>query len=235
MFLVRSSKNEKLGPVSATYAPIAQTCPTTCPFRGAGCYAEMGNVGTQMRRIERTVTLGMNGDTVAILEGDEIADQASHVPPGRALRLHVSGDAITDFRAQQMARGASAWRGPVWSYTHAWREVKRESWGTVSVLASCETPGEAEEALEDGWAAAIVVDTHPSDGKAWYRSSDTGRDEPLRIIPCPAQTRDDITCADCRLCWDDKRLRETHSVIAFAAHGSGRKRALKVLAREAGG
>jgi hypothetical protein len=39
MFLVLDSANAKIGLASATYAPIAQTCPSSCPLRDSGCYA----------------------------------------------------------------------------------------------------------------------------------------------------------------------------------------------------
>lgn len=221
LFGIMHSKNAKVGDVAATYAPIRQTCPASCPLRGSGCYAESGNVGFQVRRLEKT-TSGLNGDTVAVLEGDEIAHMAAHAPRGHAMRIHVSGDATSDFRASQLARGAAAWKGPIWSYTHAWREVKRESWGRVSVLASCERPEQVLEAHKRGYGAALVVGHHPKDGRAFRTPSG------VKVIPCPSQTRD-VKCTDCRLCWDDKRLLEQGACISFAAHGSTKKRTLTVI------
>ncbi len=221
MFAVLHSNNSKVGDVAATYAPIAQTCPSTCPLKGNGCYAQSGNVGFQVNRLERE-TDGLNGDTVAVLEGDEIADLARHAPTNHALRIHVSGDAVTDFRASQLARGANRWLGPVWSYTHAWRDVSRTSWGRVSVLASCETTEAVKDALDKGYAAALVVAEHPADGRAFRTENG------VKVIPCPSQTRD-IKCTDCRLCWDDSNLIRQGACISFSAHGAGRKRTLTVI------
>lgn len=162
---------------------------------------------------------------MAVLEGDDIADSAAHAPPGHALRIHVSGDATTTFRAQQMARGAARWRGPVWSYTHAWRDVERKAWGRVSVLASCETLADVRSAHHKGFAAALVVERHPDDGKAFTAFG-------VKHIPCPSQTRD-IKCTDCRLCWNDAMLLRQNACITFAAHGAGTKRTLTVLKNEA--
>ena len=47
----------------------------------------------------------------------------------------------------------------------------------------------------------------------------------VRWIPCPAQTRDDVTCDSCRLCWDDAKLRAINAGVAFEAHGSAKRRA----------
>jgi hypothetical protein len=222
MYAVLHSHNSKVGDVAATYAPISMTCPTSCPLRDNGCYAQSGNVGFKVRRTEE-YSAGLNGDTVATLEGDEIADMARHAPKGHALRIHVSGDATTDYRARQMARGASVWNGPVWSYTHAWATVARESWGRVSVLASCESVSQVILAAWRGFAAALVVAEHPADGRA-YRTP-----EGVKVIPCPSQTRG-VLCTDCRLCWDDQLLMRQGACIAFAAHGASKKRTLKVIA-----
>lgn len=227
MFLVLSSKNVKVGDVAATYAPIQNTCPDTCALKNNGCYAQTGNVGFQVRRLERTWA-GLSGDTLAELEGSEIAGQGlalSLAGVRKPLRIHVSGDATSDLRARALANGARHWPGPVWSYTHAWRTVARESWGRVSVLASVETLSQASEALSRGFAPAIVVSAHPADGKAW-RDPETG----VKVIPCPSQTRD-VTCVDCGLCFRDGTLIAQRAAIAFAAHGSGAKKVrLKVLA-----
>lgn len=41
-----------------------------------------------------------------------------------------------------------------------------------------------------------------------------------RILPCPAQTTDGVTCSSCRLCMDDARLRAAGYSIGFAVHGT---------------
>lgn len=220
-FGIMHSGNAKVGDVAATYAPIAQTCPVSCPLRDNGCYAKSGNVGFTVNRLERTLA-GLNGDTCAVLEGDEIAHMARYAPANHAMRIHVSGDATTDFRARQMARGAKVWPGPIWSYTHAWADVDRQSWGRVSVLASCESIAQVVAARKRGYAAALVVAEHPKDGRA-YRTP-----EGVKVIPCPSQTRD-VKCTDCRLCWHDTILTGQNACISFAAHGATRKRTLAVI------
>lgn len=219
MFVVKESANEKVGLVSATYAPIDPTCSDACPLKVGGCYARTGNVGFQVRRLQREFD-GLNGDTLAELEGSEIESVGLSLRREgitRALRIHVSGDADSNFRASALAWGAREWPGPVWSYTHSWRHVFRSSWGRVSVLASVETVDDASSALSNGYAPALIVDRHPDDGRA-YRASNG-----LKLIPCPAQTRD-IKCTDCRLCWDDSKLIAQRAAITFAAHGSGAKK-----------
>jgi hypothetical protein len=217
MFLVRESGNAKIGLTAATYAPIAQTCPASCPLRnGNGCYAEVGNVGLHMRRLQADLA-GLNGDTIAMLEASEIEHHARTIPRGRPLRIHVSGDATTPFRASTLAQAARHWPGPVWTYTHAWRDVPRAAWGSVSVLASCETTAKVKEAQALGYATALV--TRPHTGAKAYTTGDG-----VKVVPCPSQTRG-IKCDDCRLCFRDMK----GATIGFEVHGASKKRALSVI------
>lgn len=224
MFLTLDSRNSKIGPSAATYAPIEQTCPSSCSLKDNGCYAQSGRVALHNRHLEQSC-LDLSGNTVAVLEADEIRDAAAKLTrsrQSRPLRLHASGDAATSFAARTLSAAASRWPGPVWTYTHAWRDVAREDWRDVSVLASCETSTDAKLALAAGYAPALVVQEHPADGRAYELDG-------MKIIPCPEQTRG-IPCVECGLCLDDTALKARRAVVAFAAHGGGRKRVLTVIA-----
>jgi hypothetical protein len=209
---VETSENAKLGPVSATYASQA-SCPSDCPFRKSGCYAEYGPLGIITHRLNSNET---NDPRQIAREEAKAIDQLS----GRNhLRLHVVGDARTNSAARILSEASERYseRGgmDVWTYTHAWTRVHRSSWGSVSVLASCESPEQVGEAHEKGYATALVVESFRQDAAYDHQG--------IRILPCPAQTRG-VTCSDCGLCLNDNRLRESGLTIAFAAHGAGRKR-----------
>jgi hypothetical protein len=148
---------------------------------------------------------------------------------GRPIRMHVSGDAKNAKAARILAEAIADWTtrggGPAWTYTHAWRSIPREAWGPISVLASIEHVTDAVHARERGYVPALVVPELPPDGKAFELFG-------VRWIPCPAQTRNDVACTDCRLCFDDASLFERRAGIAFAAHGWGArgvKRQLTVI------
>jgi hypothetical protein len=222
---VEVSQNAKIGVVSATYAS-QQTCPKDCAFRGSGCYAETGNVGMQTSRLNREAEdAGQSKLQLARSEARAIRQLTGRFP----LRLHVVGDATTNQAARVLSDAAKEYRAkfgsPVWTYTHGWRRVARESWGDVSVLASCERMEDAKLAMDEGYAAAVVVPEHCSD-KAW-RDEGTG----LKMIPCPEQTGKSANCTTCRLCWNAGKLRELGAVIAFETHGATKKanEALKLV------
>lgn len=213
---VSDSGNAKISgsrPVDATYVSIAQTCPAACPLKNEGCYAQDGHVGFTVRRLEREAV----GHDAARAEAKAIdaSYQGGTVPQGRALRLHVSGDARTIEAALRLGAAVRRWQkrggGIAWSYTHAWRNVKRVAWQTVSVLASVENAKQARAARRNGYAPALVIDSHRS-AKAFVENG-------IRWIPCPQQTRG-IGCTDCRLCFDADALFARRAGIAFAAHGA---------------
>lgn len=224
-----------VGPfVASTYVSIAATCPSTCTFRDNGCYAQAGASHLTMGDLDRAgrrttgleVTLAEAAKLDALWPGG--VPQDGH-RGGRDLRLHVGGDtscttgarALAESVARLQARGL----GAAWSYTHAWRSIPREAFGPISVLASCETPAEAIEAVALGYAPAITVEEFPS--RRAFRLAPG-----IKAIPCPFERGGDTTCARCRLCFNDSRLRQAGRAIAFATHGADAEQArtrLRVL------
>lgn len=209
---VSKSANRKLGLVATTHA--AQTsCPTTCPFLGQGCYAERGPLGAFTTRRLNAAAVGRSALEVAIAESDAIDTMDTVV--GRPLRLHTVGDCSSDESAGIVSVAAERYSrrggGRAWTYTHAWRTVRRGSWGSVAVLASCETPTDVEAAHARGYATALVVPSF----RSWRRYNHGGVD----LLPCPEMTGATRSCADCRLCFDDARLHSQKLTIGFAVHG----------------
>jgi hypothetical protein len=232
---VSASGNSKIGRaaerdarIDTTYAPIVASCPSSCAMRpGTGdgtCYASLGRVAGVVRRLEAHDAGRYDSATVARAEARAI--RASYgggpVPAGRPLRIHSSGDARTPYAARTIGAAATdrARRGggQAWTYTHAWRDVPRSAWGPdVSVLASIDSPDDVGAVRAQGYAPARVVARHAS-ARAWVADG-------VRWIPCPAQTREGTTCADCRLCWRADALAARGAGIACAAH-SQRSRVL---------
>lgn len=219
------SENRKTGPVGATYAS-QKTCPKSCPLRHKGCYAETGPMGMITKRLNDSAK-GLSVRELAVAEADLI----DRLPAFSPLRLHVVGDCATDEAARIVAGAAERYmtRGTaadVWTYTHAWRDVERDSWGGVSVLASCHGVAEAGEAMDRGYAASVIVDEFPDGGRPWVASDATG--EEVTLVPCKFQV-DRTPCHACKVCFRDDRLHATRTAVAFAAHGSRRGSVVKTL------
>lgn len=206
---VELTANRKTGPVHVTMASQA-SCPSTCPLLHSGCYAESGPQGFQTARVNRSSA--RDPKVIARAEAQAIKGLSGDRP----MRLHVVGDASTSPAARILSRAVDKWKHPVWSYTHAWRKVKRIAWGKVSILASCETTADVKSARDKGYATALVVDR--------FQSTKAYTVDGVKVIPCPAQTHEDVQCTSCKLCWNDGRLRAMNATIAFEAHGSGAKK-----------
>lgn len=215
---VERSGNRKIGDCSATSASQV-TCPSTCPYQNNGCYAEYGLQGIVTRRLNAA-------PTDALSEARDEASKIRKLSGKRPLRLHVVGDCSSDGASKTVADAAAEYHTkhgmPVWTYTHAWRDVKRRSWGSVSVLASTESYGDANRAMRRGYAASIVLPNLPQDGRAF-------RHQNVLVIPCPQQTGKSASCDKCRLCFDDQALWKRRAVIAFGAHGSGKGKVQRAI------
>lgn len=216
VFAVEVSQNKKLGVCSATYAAQV-TCPPDCPFLGNGCYDEWGHAWIHTRRL--------NAEAKRLrLSPIEVAENEAAVVRSLSgcldLRLHVVGDCQTTEAADVVSLAGSKHRRKrrrdVWTYTHAWAEVPREAWRDVSVLASCETAEQVRQAWSLGYAAAVTLPR--------FRQRKLYLDAGLKVLPCPEQATGDKDCSSCRLCFSDAKLLDKGVVIAFAAHGGGKKR-----------
>lgn len=218
---VSDSQNEKISgsnKVDATYASIKATCSDTCPFRkDSTCYAKQSFVGMIVKRLDRRAR---QHSPLVLARAEAAAIDGSYnggkVPTGRACRLHVSGDSRTIAGTRLINNAVGRWRkrggGDCWTYTHSHSHVPREEWSNVSVLASIESTSQVAAVRKMGYAPAIVVPEHVSERAYMLPGSDT------KWIPCVSQTRN-ISCVDCRLCFNADRLFESNMGIAFAAHG----------------
>lgn len=216
---VALSGNTKIGEAATTYAAQV-SCPDSCVFKdGGGCYAENGRIAAAMTIPLNLAASSGSATSLDVAKAEAAAIDELQVVTGRPMRLHTVGDCPTDEAAQIVSAAAERWMdgggGPVWTYTHAWRDVDRDSWGRVSVLASCETESDIQEAWTQGYAASIVVEEFP--GRTRYPLDGPGE---FSVIPCPAQTTDGVTCSSCRLCFDENRLYWDGLAIGFHVHGT---------------
>lgn len=213
-----NSKTKGSKPIDVTYLSINASCPSTCALKEGGCYAKTSYVGIVARRLDKEAN-NMSALQVARAEANAIdkSYDGGPVPENRLMRLHVSGDCRTVAGAKIINNAVGRWKnrggGKVYSYTHVWDHVMRDVWSNVSMLASVDSIEEVEYARQNGYAPAIVVAEHVSD-KAYQLPGSN-----VKWIPCPAQTRKGVGCADCKLCADANRLYEKNMGIAFAAHG----------------
>lgn len=218
---VEVSWNKKLGLMSSTY--ISQgSCPASCVFLGNGCYAETGPMGWSItNKLNIQALRKLNPEELANNEAIVIGQLTGRLP----LRLHVVGDCSTQRAAQTVSEAARLYSRRynqiAFGYTHS-RNIPREAWGDVSILASCESPSQVREAWRRGYAAAIVVPKF--EGTKAYSIG-----QGVRVLPCPEMTGLVDSCSDCGLCMNATRLLKAKLAIGFTPHGSRKERARLAL------
>lgn len=218
---VEKSGNTKTGRVSATYV-TQSACPKDCKFYGNGCYAESGHMAFVTRRLAESDD---SPETISRQEADAIRALTGKLP----LRVHVVGDCATDVAASTVAAAMvdhTAKAGqPAWTYTHAWRDVSRASWGPVAIQASCETADDEVNARARGYGTVRVVESFPTTKRY-------AMDDGSQILPCPQQTGKAADCASCGLCLNPALIesrRVSGVSIGFAAHGVNRRKAIEAI------
>lgn len=215
MHIVAVSSNSKTGPIPVTYRDMDATCPRDCPFFANGCYGD-GRIKALARKFSSTVTLDHANSVLS-----------RRLKSARYLRDRVVGDLVDasgkfDMGYVLAIAKLSAKHGlKVFGYTHAWRkltkaQVKRISASGYVMNASCETVADVRQAISLGMPAVIT------NGKIL----EGAMIDDMRVITCPAQSRDNVTCATCGLCAKTDRK----VIVRFMPHGPSRKRAERAIA-----
>lgn len=86
-------------------------------------------------------------------------------------------------------------------------------------MASCDNEEQAEQLVKDGWRTTLILQSNTYNKKSKVYTNNGNR-----IIVCPAQTHDNITCNDCGLCDATKKA---PNIIGFIPHGNSAKTYLK--------
>lgn len=223
---IRLSGNRKTGPIPVSIT-TSNTCPDACPWRGAGCYAELHWLGKHWAKVD-------SGER-ASLAWEAFCARVAALPAGQLWRHNQAGDLPGDRDAidsAALARLVEANRGKRgFSYTHKpvgpshWqhvanaRAVERANRGGLTINLSADSLDEADALADLGIGPVTVV--LPEDAPRHSRTR-SGR----HVVVCPAQEHEDMTCERCRLC----AVADRKAIVGFRAHGALRKRvSLKVI------
>jgi hypothetical protein len=212
------SSNVKTGPIPVTTSE-ASTCSPECPFRDGSCYAKSGPLAIHWSKVSK----GERGDSV-----DALAKQIRSFPRGQVWRHNQAGDlpgignVIDSGLLSKIVDANKGRRG--FTYTHKPLEgeinvsnrdaVKSANDNGFTINLSGNNLHHADR-LVDLKAGPVVCVVPDATENTFFTPA--GR----KGIICPAQQRDDITCANCQLCQRGSRS----VIIGFRAHGTGRKKA----------
>lgn len=210
--LFRRSGNRKLGPIPASITARG-SCPPSCSFYEAGCYAEYHVLAAHWRRV------GVSGSP-----WDLFCRDVAQLPSGQLWRHNVAGDlpgegdridreALGKLVTANMGR-----RGFTFSHKPILRAGMTGRQNRLAIAAaneagfvvnvSADNLEQADEYADIECAPVAVV--LPADAPIRLRTP-AGR----RVVVCPAQTPAALTCATCGLC----AIRDRKAIVGFRAHG----------------
>lgn len=204
---IPKTANAKTGQCAALYTS-RDTCPSTCPLRGNGCYAENGPIGLAWNR--------------AVKDLDSVLQGISAMPEGAKLRLFPAGDMPgegdkLDVGAMTQILEACVEKGmTVWGYTHKDTWIEFLLWANslpgVTIAVSCTTPEEADIYRDMGLPTTIPV----ADLSCIPELGD-------EFIPCQHAVSGK-PCIECNLC-----MSPHGKTVCFPVHGACKGKAKKVL------
>ena len=205
--LVVRSGNRKTGPI-----PVSMTdqtsCPTSCVFRDAGCYAEFGKLRMHWENVAKSgESWAAFCRTVAALP---LATLWRHNEAGD---LPGVGDAIDRRALQLLVRANAGKRG--FTFTHKPLRAAADRHAVAAANAagftinlSADTLAQADALAELGVGPVAVV--LPADAPTRASKTPGGRS----VVVCPNDTAG-MTCEACRLCAHATRK----AIVGFRAHG----------------
>lgn len=215
------SKNAKVGKMAVT-TTTATTCPTSCPFKGNGCYADSGPLKLHWDK----VTEGERGD-----DWSTFIDKIKDMPAGSKWRHNQAGDLPGDTKnldstkCVELAKANEGKRG--FTYTHYDVLDNFQNAITVNMMnhlgftvnVSANNLEHADQLCDLDIAPVATV-------LPIEQTTNTVTPKGRKVVVCPATYKDDVSCASCMLCekWD------RNVVVGFPAHGTSKKKAAAIAA-----
>lgn len=219
---VRISGNTKTGPIPVTTTD-RDSCPSVCPLKDAGCYADLGHIGMHWRRVSNKPDNSWDTAmaSIAALPNDTLwrHNQAGDLPHNN--QVIDAGLLASLVKANKGKNG--------FTYTH--HDVSIEAnklaieWTnskgfTVNLSANSLEHADKLKSLNVGPVVTIM----PTDCDK-VTQTPAGN----TVIQCPATYQDDVTCATCGIC----QVRDRKAIIGFPVHGSRKAKAHKVFMMKA--
>ena len=215
------SKNAKVGKMAVTTS-TATTCPTSCPFKSNGCYADSGPLKLHWDK----VTKGERGD-----DWTTFINKIFDLPAGSKWRHNQAGDLpgdtknLDDVKCVELAKANKGKRG--FTYTHYDVLDNFQNAITVNMMnhlgftvnVSANNLEHADQLCDLNIAPVATV-------LPIEQTTNTVTPKGRKVVVCPATYKDDVSCASCMLCekWD------RNVVVGFPAHGTSKKKAAMVAA-----
>lgn len=215
------SGNSKTGPIPVSTMG-RQSCPDACPLKaGNGCYGDGGPLSWHWNK----VTAGIRGYTwIEYCRAVERMDDGQLWRHAQVGDLPGDGDVIDRSALARLVRANRGRRG--FTYTHKPVLDNIQNTGAIywanrqgfTINLSANNLAQADELSDLGIGPVVTVLPIDAPEKT---TTPAGR----TVIVCPAQSRDDITCASCGLCQRQDRA----VIVGFRAHGTMKRKTENVF------
>ena len=211
----KRSSNAKVGKIPVTTSSKA-TCPSSCPLLDNGCYASAG-FHTNMHW--NKVTSGERGTPLA-----QLCETVAKLPEGQLWRHNVAGDLIgtSDNVIDQQAlydltmanKGRRGFTYTHYPMNHSGNQsiVRKANAEGFTVNVSTNTVAEAL-ATQEATGLPVVTIVAPEFWQGAHRREG--------VVQCPAEYKDKVTCATCKLC----SVATRKDIVGFTVHGTKAKAA----------
>ena len=215
--LTLKSRNAKTGPIPVSTTE-EQSCPSTCPLKNNGCYANGGPLAIVWRSVPQ---VGMTWSKFC----DAIAD----LPAGQLFRHNQAGDLPHKNQKIDVAKLAllvAANKGKRgFTYTHHAMTSAHNRRAIATANRNGFTVNLSANNLEDADELASL-----NIGPVVTLAPATQRDNVVtpggrRVVICPAVTRIGVTCASCKLC----AVASRDCIVAFPVHGARKRHAATAM------
>jgi hypothetical protein len=216
--LTMISSNRKTGKMPVTTSNRT-TCPDACPLKKNGCYAE--DYYTQLHW--NKVTDGTRGkdwkDFLSDIKALPNLTLWRHNVAGdlRGTNNHIDVQALKELtQANEGKDGFTYTHYPLDNAVNITAVIQANDNG-FTVNGSANTLEQADSYKSLGIPTVVILPENVS--KVSYTPAGN------RVVVCPAQTSEKVTCSSCGLCQVAKR----EYIIGFRVHGTGKKKAKAIL------
>lgn len=220
--LSKVTENVKLGFMAASMSS-RETCPDTCPMKKDGCYASYGPINWVWGKLTR----GAIGKSF-----DDLIEGLKKLPKSFPFRMNQAGDLpgvncrIDSGKLSRLVSATSHLKA--WTYTHkpvftsklasakvvkANRiAIKSANDNGFTVNISTNKLSEVDSAIALGIGPVVTILPLGSPNTVFTAKG-------AKVVKCPAQYKDGVTCATCLLCEKSNRS----VAVGFEAHGAKKK------------
>ena len=213
--ITRISKNKKTGPIPVT-TTSKESCPTTCLLIDAGCYADLGPIGSHWKKVSA-------GEKRAIDE-DTFLSAIKALPKKQLWRHNQAGDLLQStpgvIDVGFLGRLVKANKNKAgFTYTHHLltpsnvQAIRSANAAGFTVNHSANTKHEAVAAFKEFGLPTVTILAMDAPNVEVI--------EGVKVVACPAEKSDQVNCSNCELCAKPAR----NYVIGFRAHGTRKAKA----------